>query len=93
MPTYEYIDENGHQREEHHRMLFTTAVICVQCGSVMWRKPTGGKFINWGGLPPSQEQRDPVIEKHLSQDFGKKQAENDKKYLEDRRDNQWHVNG
>lgn len=92
MPEYLYTDENSHRITVIHRMNYGTAVICDQCGAEMWRVPQGGQFVNWGGLKPSQEQRDPVIAKHLAQDFSAVRDKTDEKYR-NREDNKWHVNG
>jgi hypothetical protein len=86
MPEYLYMDENGHQVTMVHRMLYQTAVICDQCGEVMWRVPQGGQYVNWGGLPPSRDQKDPVIARHIGQDFGEVRERTDEKY---RRREKW----
>lgn len=91
MPEYDYLDENGHIVTMTHRMNYSTAIICVACGSVMWRKPTAGWYVSWGGLKPSEDQQDPVIEKHVNQDFSRIRDKTDEKYRR-RENNEWHVN-
>ncbi len=48
MPLYIYRDENGHEREMVHRMLYGTAVVC-ECGATMHRVPQLHP-INWGAF-------------------------------------------
>jgi len=51
MPTYTYVDGNGHERTVIHRMSENPQVICDTCKAVMHRKPQR-VAVNWNGLPP-----------------------------------------
>ena len=61
MGLYTYMDGDGHVVTMDHRMLYTTSVICNQCGAEMWRKPQPVN-VTWGGLAPSQGQIQPNIQ-------------------------------
>lgn len=41
-------------------MATTEHVICVECGSLMWRKPQAVR-VNWNGLKPSQGELHPEL--------------------------------
>jgi hypothetical protein len=48
MPRYLYADAHGHRRELSHRMLYTTGIVCFECGDAMHRVPQAPR-INWNG--------------------------------------------
>ena len=60
MPDYVYRDGAGHERGISHRMLYTTAVFCLECEQVMHRVPQLAAIV-WGGLPPSKGEIHPDI--------------------------------
>jgi hypothetical protein len=62
---YTYIDNNHHQVVVNQRMLYSTGVICAECGDLMWRKP-GVIRINWGGLKPSEGELSPKIKNMIN---------------------------
>lgn len=53
MPSYVYTD-GTHTQEVTHRMLYSTAVVCGECGAEMWRVPQPFS-VNWNGLPPHKD--------------------------------------
>lgn len=65
MPEYEYLCPNGHHETFTERMFYSTAHICIACGSMAWRKP---QLINvtWGGLKPSAGDISPAIAEHVA---------------------------
>ena len=65
MPEYIYICPNSHTETYTERMFYSTAHICVSCGSQAWRKP---QLVNitWGGLKPSQGEVSPAIAQHIA---------------------------
>ena len=60
MPEYLYKDGNGHRNSLFHRMGYSTAVICPDCGADMWRVPQLPN-VNWGALRPSQGELHPNV--------------------------------
>lgn len=50
---YVYRCSQGRNKVVEHRMLYSTGVICEECGETMWRVPQP-VMVNWGGLRPSQ---------------------------------------
>lgn len=63
MPEYKYRCEDDHRQSIIERMLYSTARLCVSCGTIMQRIPWAIQ-VNWGGDLPSKP-RPAVIEKFL----------------------------
>ena len=60
MPDYLY-SCGEHRQRERHRMLYSTAVLCGECGNEMHRVPQAFA-VTWGGLPPSSGERHPDVQ-------------------------------
>lgn len=54
MPEYVYKCPQKHYKEVLHRMLYSTAIMCDDCGEEMHRVPQMPGVV-WGGLPPHKE--------------------------------------
>ncbi|KPJ89946.1 MAG: hypothetical protein AMJ53_15260 [Gammaproteobacteria bacterium SG8_11] len=82
MPEYLYTDAEGHQVTKRHRMLYTTGIICDDCGGPMWRKPQP-VAINWGGLAPSQGELAPELQRLTNESERQRRHDALEKELED----------
>ena len=60
MPEYLMLCRNGHKLNVNQHMATNERVICIECGSVMWRKPQVVR-VNWNGLKPSQGELHPEL--------------------------------
>ena len=65
MPLYLMRCSNGHQRWIEQPMLTHERVICVDCGSYMWRKPQAPAVL-WNGLRPSQGEHSAEFQHRLN---------------------------
>lgn len=64
MPTYTYIDANGHTETITEPMFCNAVHLCAACGLEMWRKPQAVS-VTWGGLKPSGGYRSPEVQNLL----------------------------
>lgn len=64
MPEYILRCKNGHERWMVQPMITNQPVICVECGSFMWRKPQPQAVI-WNGLKPSQGEHSAEFRHHF----------------------------
>jgi hypothetical protein len=78
MPEYLYKDSKGHIDSLSHRMLYSTAVTCPECGAAMWRIPQLPN-VNWGALRPSQGELSPAA-KDLIYNRDKRVEETEQKW-------------
>jgi len=78
MPEYLLRCKNGHERWVWQPMITKQRVICVKCGSRMWRKPQA-PAINWNGLKPSQGEHSAEFQ-HRFNNIDRIRDETDAKY-------------
>ena len=78
MPEYLMRCENGHEIWIKQPMLTKEKIICVRCGSYMWRKPLP-PTVNWNGLKPSQGEHSDEFKYRLN-NIERVRDETDEKY-------------
>lgn len=84
MPTYTYIDFEGHTETITEPMFCDVIHVCAACGSEMWRKPELVS-VTWGGLKPSGGDRPREVQELLDNvdrrrdEFAKKHEEHERR--------------
>jgi len=81
---YVYKCPAGRTIELEHRIYYSTAVICAECGERMYRVPQPF-LVNWNGLRPSQGELTGEVKEYL-RDADRRRAEFEVKHEMHERD-------